>query len=112
MCRGGSEASSSLPTTSDLFTRPRRTWTTQDTNKKDSKGGDGGGGGGGGGGGRRGGDDLDMHPAFEKPKASFPFGVKKSEMSARKGGGSGKGGDKHRMDNKLNMINKYMKGAQ
>lgn len=57
-------------------------------------------------------DDLDNHPAFEKPKASFPFGVKKSEMSARKGGGSGKGGDKHRMDNKLNLINKYMKGTQ
>lgn len=93
----------------------------QDTHKKDSMGdvgggggggsGVGGGGGGGGGGGRRGGDDPDKHPAFEKPKASFPFGVKKSEMSARKGGGS-KGGDKHRMDNKLNMINKYMKGTQ
>eukprot|EP00903_Cladosiphon_okamuranus_P018227 g16766.t1 len=60
------------------------------TNKKDAKpGADGGGAAGGGG--RRGGDkNQDGHPAFDKPKASFPYGVKKSEMSGRKGGGGGK----------------------
>ena len=60
------------------------------TNKKDAKpGADGGGAAGGGG--RRGGDkNQDSHPAFDKPKASFPYGVKKSEMSGRKGGGGGK----------------------
>lgn len=61
-----------------------------DTNKKDSKPGAEGGSAAGGGG-RRGGDkNQDSHPAFDKPKASFPYGVKKSEMSGRKGGGGGK----------------------
>ena len=60
------------------------------TNKKDAKPGPEGGGAAGGGG-RRGGDkNQDKHPAFDKPKASFPYGVKKSEMSGRKGGGGGK----------------------
>lgn len=44
------------------------------------------------------------------PKSSFPFGVKKSEMGVRKGGG-GKG-NKHRVDNELNRINKVMKGGK
>lgn len=92
------------------------------TNKKDAKpgpegggaAGGGGGGGGGAGGSRRGGagEHPDNHPAFDKPKASFPFGVKKSEMSGRKGGGGKGGGSKHRVDNELNIINKYMKGAK
>lgn len=61
------------------------------TNKKDAKPGPEGSGATGGGGGRRGGDkNQDKHPAFDKPKASFPYGVKKSEMSGRKGGGGGK----------------------
>ncbi|CAN0025845.1 unnamed protein product [Discosporangium mesarthrocarpum] len=73
----------------------------RDTSKPDSKGA-------GGASGKRGADPSG-HPAFDAPKASFPFGVKSSDMSARKGGRS-RGGSKHRIDNELNMINKYMKG--
>ncbi|CAM9911897.1 unnamed protein product, partial [Laminaria digitata] len=83
------------------------------TNKKDAKPGpEGGAGGGGGGGGGGGSGDPDNHPAFDKPKASFPFGVKRSEMSGRKGGGGKGGGSKHRVDNELNIIKKYMKGTK
>lgn len=53
-------------------------------------------------------DNPDKHPAFDKPKASFPFGIKKSEMSSRKPSG-GKG---RRMDEELNMIKKYMHGEK
>ncbi|CAN0076610.1 unnamed protein product [Scytosiphon promiscuus] len=83
------------------------------TNKKDAKPGPEGGGAAGGSSRRGGGDgNQDKHPAFDKPKASFPFGVKRSEMSGRKGGGGGgkSSGTKHRVDNELNIIKKYMKG--
>ncbi|CAM9503278.1 unnamed protein product, partial [Ectocarpus fasciculatus] len=83
------------------------------TNKKDAKPGpEGGGGAGARESGRRGGDGKhDKHPGYDKPKASFPFGVKRSELSGRKGGGGSKSsGSKHRVDNELNIIKKYMKG--
>lgn len=94
-----------------FYVKPTHLRCSQDTNKKDTKAGPDGGGVAGGGS-RRGGDGKqDNHPGFDKPKASFPFGVKRSELSGRKAGGSGKsGGSKHRVDNELNIIKKYMKG--
>lgn len=96
--------------TSKMFLRPTtcENAASQDaTNKKDAKPGPEGGGAAGTGGRR-----LDKNQ--EGPKASFPFGVKKSELSARsKGGAGGKSsGSKHRVDNELNIIKKYMKGDQ
>ncbi|CAM9253324.1 unnamed protein product, partial [Choristocarpus tenellus] len=58
----------------------------------------------------RGTTDLDDHPAFEAPKASFPFGVKNVELSSRKGGKPKT--VKNKIDTELNMINKYMKGEK
>lgn len=79
------------------------------TNKKDAKpGADGSGGG------SKGGEkDYDGRTGFDKPKSSFPFGVKKSEMSARsRSTGAGGKGNKHRVDNELNRIHKVMKGGK